>query len=439
MSSTPASVFGAGLSAVEMGGGTVLNNAGTILVEGNARTPAVRTINGRDRVRIVNTGTIDASLGGAGIRGNDSLRLENSGTIRGGAGVAVEISGSDGSSVLLQQGSSIDGAISVRDFAQVPLTEAELGNDPVAIDFCKQNPDESFCNRAVPNLPTTATLQLEGTGSEDDLISGFNFIEVLSDGTWTLDTALQAGSATDRFQTGDFRGPLEIDVQGAGGLLDLTGVISDNPDDGTLAEVEKLGPGTLRLSGTSTSTGVLNLLEGRVDAAGTIPMATVVSPGATVFGTGTLGGIRSEGRVAPGNSIGTLTVTGNYESLPNSILEIELDPTASPKVDLLVVSGNVTAERRMETASGSWKLLGSAHYHYDWLAAEDAFHDITASNPITGTITQVGQNRGAHGLTAGLGISGQLTESIAVGAGYAYGWNEDGEEHARSASFSMTW
>ncbi|MGG7643711.1 autotransporter domain-containing protein [Rhodovulum sp. YNF3179] len=1024
LSSSPVSGSVNGLSAVRIGEGAELNNAGTIEVidvVGNARTSAVSVFGKGNIARIVNSGTIDASSGRDGIRSNDALRVENSGTIRGGTGVAVAISDGDGSSVLLQQGSSIDGDISVRSLASVRLTDAELGNNQQVIDFCNNNPDDSVCNRAVPNLPTTATLQLEGTGSEDDLISGFNVIEVRGDGTWTLDTALQAGSATDQFQTGDFRGPLEIDVQGAGGLLDLTGVISDNPD-GTLAEVKKLGPGTLILTGTNTYTGgteisagtlqvgdggnsgsitgdianegtlVFNrsrlltyggeisgsggveqagtgvtvltgansytggtlisdgtlqigvggsivgdvtnnslltfnqganstfggdisgtgtvrkvnptilfltgtntytggteIRDGTVQIAGggsivgdvsnnglltfnqakdstfsgiisgtggvkkvgantltltgdssgfagttTVDGGTLaiqnklggdvsVMPGGTLAGNGSVGGLDASGTISPGTSIGTLTVNGDAAFRAGSTLLAEVDPAAVQNADRLAVNGDVTgiddltievvplspgltaadyvaantytvltaagsidgdnpgiqldgglpalvdvnvvgtpsadgqvelnftditlgqlskkakvqtgsknhatvvgaiantattapttplpssttttvgqavqtltnaqlaqlndvhiepfssyqsvsledydmvagivlseaggaglsfggisapaqlaaatqdvdvtrgpiaapgadrgvwgslafvdgtvdgkagvgsfdysvkglvlgadlvsdgvmragvfgalnrmelgehdtvdqviegdsyhvgaygswqrgdgltlsgvvgyafgdhestrvvpdvggftggtaraefdsrgfyigaeaaqrfdltggvavtpsvsaifaqvtqdgatesgggdfnfaldestadslmttvgltAERRMETASGSWKLLGSAHYHYDWLAAEDAFHDITASNPITGTITQVGQNRGAHGLTAGLGISGQLTESIAVGAGYAYGWNEDGEEHALSASFSMTW
>jgi opacity protein-like surface antigen len=102
-----------------------------------------------------------------------------------------------------------------------------------------------------------------------------------------------------------------------------------------------------------------------------------------------------------------------------------------------LTSVGLTAELQMGDESTDWSLLGAAYYYYDWLAANNELHEITAYNPITGTITQVGQNRGAHGLTLGLGINGQLTKSIAVGAGYAYGWNENGNEHGVSINFSM--
>jgi hypothetical protein len=103
-----------------------------------------------------------------------------------------------------------------------------------------------------------------------------------------------------------------------------------------------------------------------------------------------------------------------------------------------LTSIGLTAELQMGDESADWSLLGAAYYYYDWLAANNDFHEITVSNPITGTITQVGQNRGAHGLSLGLGISGQVTKSIAVGAGYVYGWNENGNEHGVSLNFSMT-
>ena len=103
-----------------------------------------------------------------------------------------------------------------------------------------------------------------------------------------------------------------------------------------------------------------------------------------------------------------------------------------------LTSVGLTAELQMGDESADWSLLGAAYYYYDWLAANNEFHEITVSNPITGTITQVGQNRGAHGLSLGLGISGQVTKSTAVGAGYVYGWNENGNEHGVSLNFSMT-
>lgn len=378
------------LSAVEMGDGSNLINEGTIEVEGDARGTAVGVVTQGTISRIVNSGTIDASLGGDAIRSGNPLRLENSGTIRGGAGHAVIINGGEGSSVLLQQGSNIEGTISVSAILRVPLTDAELG-DPVFIDFCRQNPTESACFKIFDVLPTLAILELEGTGGEDDLITGFNFIEKSGTGTWTLRTDLQAGSKTDDYQSGDFKDFLDITVQDAGGLLELTGAISDNPD-GTLAEVIKQGPGTLRLSGTSTSTGTLSVVEGTLDAAGTIPMSTVVLSGATVLGSGSLGGLVNTGRVSPGNSVGTLTVTGNYEQQSTGTLDIEIKPDGSG-ADLLAVGGTAQLAGTLTAQGENGALLTPA-------AAG------TATSPEVYTI-----------LTASGGVSGQFdTDPAPLGA-----------------------
>ena len=107
--------------------------------------------------------------------------------------------------------------------------------------------------------------------------------------------------------------------------------------------------------------------------------------------------------------------------------------------DSLITAFGVTASRTFDGADGRWSVIGSAHYRYDWLADENSSHDVTVSNPILGTFTQVGQNRGAHGVTAGLGLSGQVSDRVEIGAGYAYSWNENGDEHGVGASILVTW
>jgi hypothetical protein len=109
------------------------------------------------------------------------------------------------------------------------------------------------------------------------------------------------------------------------------------------------------------------------------------------------------------------------------------------EAESLTTAFGITAKRTMESADGRWSVIGSAHYRYDWLADNNSSHDITVSNPILGTFTQVGQNRGAHGVTAALGVSGQVSDRVEVGAGYAYSWNENGEEHGLGASLLMRW
>lgn len=233
------------INAEVITGQDVSGNLGavTIQVTGDTNGPGrgvAVSLSGGGRLTLENTGTIDASRAARAISASGgATTVINAGTLRGGTGGAINLGNSDGSQVVLRQGSVIDGQVSVRSFETVAQT-------PVSV------------------LPTRATLGLEGTGTEDDKLTGFNFIEKRGAGAWTLGTDLQAGSATDGYQSGDFRGSVNIVVDGAGGLLDLVGAISDNPD-GTKASFAKSGPGTLRLSGTSPSAGGFLVGGGTLD------------------------------------------------------------------------------------------------------------------------------------------------------------------------------
>lgn len=102
----------------------------------------------------------------------------------------------------------------------------------------------------------------------------------------------------------------------------------------------KLGVGQLSFA-NNFSIGALNVNAGSVRI-NTIATGNVsVANGARLDGTGRIiGTLTNSGTVAPGNSIGTLTVQGNYVHNANSVLEIEFD--ANGNIDLLNVTGNAT-------------------------------------------------------------------------------------------------
>ena len=68
---------------------------------------------------------------------------------------------------------------------------------------------------------------------------------------------------------------------------------------------------------------------------------TIASAG-TLGGSGTTGDIINNGTLAPGNSIGTLNVTGDVTMNSGSVLEIEV--TGDGSSDKIIVSGTVTAD-----------------------------------------------------------------------------------------------
>ncbi|HVT50304.1 MAG TPA: autotransporter domain-containing protein, partial [Dongiaceae bacterium] len=80
----------------------------------------------------------------------------------------------------------------------------------------------------------------------------------------------------------------------------------------------------------------------RVNGQLTAPTVTVQS-GGTLGGSGTIiGAVTADGTVAPGNSIGTLTINGNYTQATGSSYSVELDNTGAS--DLLDVTGAATIQ-----------------------------------------------------------------------------------------------
>jgi uncharacterized protein with beta-barrel porin domain len=150
---------------------------------------------------------------------------------------------------------------------------------------------------------------------------GFGVAVVGSDGN-------QAGSAV-YIMTGT---QLDFTVSGSGQIT----------VDDTIAgagSVRKLGAGELILSGTNTYAGTTTVDAGRLAINGTTTSSVNVSAAGNLGGNGVIGGdVTNNGIVSPGNSIGALTVLGDYFQNANSQLQIEISPVQS---DQLFVSGDV--------------------------------------------------------------------------------------------------
>jgi|GEM_PF-2167433 len=104
----------------------------------------------------------------------------------------------------------------------------------------------------------------------------------------------------------------------------------------------KEGAGRLELSGTHSHGGsTVTVNNGQLAVTGTLTTdATAVSSGGTLMGTGVVDApVNTSGRIAPGLSIGTLTVAGDVTFSSGSVYEVEVNPTES---DLLISStGNI--------------------------------------------------------------------------------------------------
>ena len=178
----------------------------------------------------------------------------------------------------------------------------------------------------------TLTVGSTSLGSAGDVnFTGSSTLNFTSGATLvnTRNMALSAG-ITATLQTPDINNSTTI-----------AGIIS-----GATSTLIKSGSGELILSGANTYAGPTTVSAGTLSVTGALSENSSVSVGANgkLKGTGSTGPVTnsSGGTVAPGASIGTLNIVGNYTQGANSTLEIEIDSAGN--TDLLAVAGRATVD-----------------------------------------------------------------------------------------------
>ncbi len=162
------------------------------------------------------------------------------------------------------------------------------------------------------------------------------------------------------------------------------------------------GGGMVKLTGNSSGfAGATSVGAGSTFSVnGTLGGTINVAAGGRLQGSGTAGSANVAGTIAPGNSIGTLTFTGNLAFAAGSVFEVEAN--AAGQSDKIVVNGTASI------ASGATVSVLAADGNY---AANTNYTILTATGGLTGTFANVTSNLafltptlayGANAVTLGL-------------------------------------
>jgi autotransporter-associated beta strand protein len=199
------------------------------------------------------------------------------------------------------------------------------------------------------------------TGSGTLTLSGAN---TYSGGTTVNAGTLQLGASNSLLTTGALTvtgGTFDLNgnsqtvgaLSGTGGTITLGGgsLTVDSASNTILASVitgtgnlVKQGSGTLTLTGTNTYTGNTTVSAGRLAVNGSITSTVAVGATGNIGGSGTIFGVvANNGIISPGNSIGTLTISGTYIQAAGSVYQVEVNAAGqSDRINVTGVPGIAT-------------------------------------------------------------------------------------------------
>ncbi|WP_447755727.1 autotransporter domain-containing protein [Pseudomonas nicosulfuronedens] len=224
-----------------------------------------------------------------------------------------------------------------------------------------------------------------------NVISGSGSLTKAGAGNLTLGSNHYSGGT--QISAGTLTGSAES--FGSGAIINDAHLVLEQASDASFANalsgsgsLVKRGAGVLALESISSVGGGTQVEAGRLVVGGSAGSSARLSSNVEVAGGATLGGhgvidgnvsLASGARLAPGNSIGTLTVDGDVTLGAGSTLEIESAPDGS--TDRLVSTGTVTldgANLNVLAEAGTWKPSSS----YDIVQAaalQGSFADVTSN------------------------------------------------------------
>ncbi|SEJ53251.1 autotransporter-associated beta strand repeat-containing protein [Frateuria terrea] len=318
--------------AIDGTGGLVKNGQGTMVVNGVASHQGGTTVNAG--VLILNGA--NTYTGGTVINGG-SLHVSNDANL-GDAANALTFNGGD---LTITQSMASD-----RDMA------FEAGNASITtlagVTFTA-NGDMSGTGSLVKRGGGTLVVSGNNTFSGGTLIDG---------GVIKIDSGSSLGTGVIRLQGGTLQ---TVESLGTGQTVLVSGDSGVNVDAGKTAELSgqiltdgsagcfiKSGKGTLNMTGAAMLSNGTCVKEGMLRANGELTSQVQVDHPGTLRGVGIIdGALNVEGTLAPGNSPGTLSVTGAVTMHQGSALEVDIDGhgtgTGKGNYSRLLVGGSFTA------------------------------------------------------------------------------------------------
>ncbi|WCK04095.1 autotransporter outer membrane beta-barrel domain-containing protein [Agrobacterium tumefaciens] len=263
--------------------------------------------------------------------------------------------------------------------------------------------------RIVFNHSETAYLLAADISGAGSVVAQKGITRLSGNNSYSGGTTISGGTlqGTARsFGAGDIANNARLVVDGAG---TFSNVMNGN------GSFEKTGEGNLVLTADSTYSRPTAVSAGKLSVNGSLASVVSVAGGATLGGSGTIGGLMvgSRGTLAPGNSIGTLTSTGNATFASGSTYAFEID--ANGNSDRLAVTGTITIDNDVN-------LVVTLLTNHSAFSLKTRYSILSATGGVTGTFSNIDENFAY--LTAGVtksadgGVTYLSFSPASMGAGF---------------------
>lgn len=314
-------------------GGRVSSDVGGLAAKANSKGAVI--VDGKDSVW-TNSRLLIVGQGGDG-----SVTLRNGGSAKAsGVGIALEA----GSSGTVNIGAAADQAATGAGTLDTPFVEFGDGSGKLVFNHTETD------YRFAPEILGAGSLQVHAGTTQ------------LGDGnSYSGGTSIHGGTLVGSASS-----------FGSGGIANDASLIIDQPGDAAFANTlsgtgsfTKRGAGQLSFNGDGSGfTGVTGVDAGTLSVNGSLANSRVtVASSATLKGHGTVGStsILPGGTIAPGNSIGTLNVNGNYAQAAGATYQAEVNPLTRDSADRIVASGTAAIAEGailnvVKTAPGNYQL-----------------------------------------------------------------------------------